>query len=101
MKSFVQTEKECYLCRKLFGICNDRGLHLHHVYEGWGNRSVSDRNGFVIWLCAKHHNMSEYGIHFNKDIDLEVKQDVQRMYEAEHSREEFMELIGRNYLDEE
>ena len=70
------------------------------MYEGWGNRAVSDREGFVIWLCAKHHNMSEYGIHFNKDVDLEVKQDVQRMYEETHSRDEFMKLIGRNYLDD-
>jgi len=44
--------------------------------------------------------MSEYGIHFNKDIDLEVKQDVQRKFEETHSRDEFHELIGRNYLDE-
>jgi hypothetical protein len=100
MKSIMQTNKECYLCRKLMDISNDWELHLHHIYEGWGNRKVSDRNGFTIWLCGMHHNLSDYGIHFNKDADLEVKQECQRKYEENHSREEFMQLIGRNYLDE-
>ena len=44
--------------------------------------------------------MSNYDIHFNKDVDLEVKQECQRKFEETHSREEFMEIIGRNYLDE-
>lgn len=101
MTKTIQKNKECYLCRKYFDICNDRGLHLHHVYEGWGNRRKSTEMNAVIWLCPEHHNMSDYGIHFNKDVDLEVKQEVQRWYEEDHSREEFMELIGRNYLDDE
>ena len=100
MKSIMQTEKECYLCRKMFGICTDRGLHKHHIFEGYGRRRQSEEMGAWIWLCAKHHNMSDYGIHFNKDIDMEVKRECQRKYEKTHSREEFMELIGRNYLDE-
>ena len=52
----------------------------------------------VIWCCARHHNMSDEGIHFNKELDLEVKRDFQREYEKTHTREEFMSLIGRNYL---
>ena len=98
MKSRIQNDKECYLCRKLFDICNDVGLHEHHVFEGWGNRRQSEATGMKVWLCAKHHNMSEYGIHFNKDLDLEVKQDAQRIFEQTHSREEFMQIFGRNYL---
>ena len=39
-----------------------------------------------------------HGIHFNKDVDMEVKRECQRRYEENHTREEFMELIGRNYL---
>lgn len=44
--------------------------------------------------------MSDYGIHFNKEIDMEVKRECQRRYEENHTREDFMEKIGRNYLDE-
>ena len=98
MKSIMHDSKECYLCRKYFDICNDRGLHKHHVYEGWGNRSRSEETGCWIWLCGMHHNLSDYGIHFNKDVDLEVKQECQRKFEETHSREEFMDTFGRNYL---
>lgn len=82
----------------MFDICTDRGLHKHHIFEGFGKRAASDRMGCWLWLCAKHHNMSSYGIHFNKDIDMEVKRECQRKYEENHTREEFMEQIGRNYL---
>lgn len=98
MKSYIQDTKECYLCRKLYDVCTDTDLHEHHIYEGWANRSVSEKMGAKIWLCGRHHNLSDQGIHFNKDIDLEVKKEAQRLYEKNHTREEFMELIGKNYL---
>ena len=100
MKSIMQSNKECYLCRKMFGICNERGLHEHHIYEGYGRRRQSEAIGAKVWLCAKHHNMSDYGIHFNKEEDMELKRACQRKFEETHTREEFMELIGRNYLDD-
>lgn len=98
MKSIMQENKECYLCRKYFDICNERGLHKHHVYEGWGNRQRSEDTGCWIYLCGQHHNLSNYGIHFNKDVDMEVKQECQRKFEETHSREEFMDIFGKNYL---
>ena len=98
-KSYIQDKKECYLCRKL-GVSKEYPLHLHHVFEGNANRRISDEMGAVIWLCPEHHNMSNCGIHFNKDVDLEVKREAQRKYEETHTREEFMDLIGRNYLDD-
>lgn len=100
MKSYMQKDKECYLCRRFFGICNDAGLHKHHIYEGNANRRISERMGAWIWLCGRHHNLSGFGIHFNKDIDLEVKRTAQRMYERDHTRDDFVELIGKNYLEE-
>ena len=100
MKSIMQSNKECYLCRKMFGICNERGLHEHHIYEEYGRRRQSEAIGAKVWLCAKHHNMSDYGIHFNKEEDMELKRACQRKFEETHTREEFMELIGRNYLDD-
>lgn len=98
MKSIMQSNKECYLCRKMFNICNERGLHEHHIYEGYGRRRQSEAIGAKVWLCAKHHNMSDYGIHFNKEEDMELKRACQRKFEETHSRDEFMEKIGRNYL---
>lgn len=93
MKSVLQKEKECMICKTTIG------LHEHHVFEGWGNRAQSEKYGMKIWLCGKHHNLSNEGIHFNKDFDLAVKQMAQEYFE-EHcgDREYFMRIFGRNYL---
>lgn len=95
MVSIFQKERECYVCK------TPLGLHLHHIYFGTGNRRVSDDNGFTVYLCGAHHNLSDYGVHFNVELDQQLKQECQRKYEETHSREEFMALIGRNYIDEE
>ena len=90
--SILQKDKKCLVCGDKYG------LHLHHVYGGHANRKISDKLGFVVWLCGKHHNLSNDGVHFNKDLDLMIKRACQREYEKTHSREEFMGHIGKNYL---
>ena len=42
--------------------------------------------------------MSNNGIHFDKEFDLRVKRLCQKKFEETHTREEFIALIGRNYL---
>lgn len=51
-----------------------------------------------VWLCARHHT-SDYGVHFNKELDLKLKRMGQKKFEEKHTREEFIRLFGRNYLD--
>lgn len=92
MKSIMQTEKRCYLTGAE-GI----PLHKHHIYGG-PNRRISEANGFWIYLIPRLHNMSNDGVHFNAGLDLKLKQECQLKYEETHTREEFMELIGRSYL---
>lgn len=92
-KSILQTEKECYITGSTYN------LHIHHIYGG-GRRKISDKHGFVVYLTGALHNQSNEGVH-GKDghaLDLKLKQDCQRKFEENHSREEFIELIGRNYL---
>lgn len=91
MKSILQDEKKCYITGRT------GRLHLHHIYFG-ANRKISDKNGFTIWLIPELHNMSNQGIHFNRDFDLAIKRDCQRKFEENHTREEFIKLIGKNYL---
>ena len=93
MKSILQTEKECYLCGST--------LHLekHHIFMS-ALRPKSERNGFVVWLCSFHHRDGKEGVHGNRPIDLKLKADCQREYEKTHSRDEWMKLIKRNYLEE-
>lgn len=90
--SILQDEKKCYVC----GVT--KYLHKHHIFGG-PNRDISEREGFYIWLTPHWHNAGDQGIHFNKEFDLKVKRECQAKYEETHSREEFMALIGRNYLD--
>lgn len=95
--SILQDEKKCYIT----GYEGD-GLDCHHIYFGTGNRRISDENGFWVWLRHDFHieNSPNNTPHNDKKVDLWLKQDCQRKFEETHSREEFMELIGRNYLDD-
>lgn len=91
MESIIQQEKQCLVCH-----CT-RGLHKHHVFYG-PLRRISEKEGFTVWLCTRHHNMSNSGVHFDRELDLEIKRLGQHVYEQAHSREEFIKLIGKNYL---
>jgi len=42
--------------------------------------------------------MSDFGIHFDKDLDLKVKQMAQEVFEQDHSRDEFRQIFGKSYL---
>ena len=94
--SILQDEKKCYLT----GYEGD-GLDCHHIYFGWGNRRVSDENGFWVWLRHDFHiaDSENKTPHNDSSVDLMLKQDCQRKFEETHPREEFMQLVGRNYLD--
>ena len=75
-------------------------MHLHHVFEGTGRRSISDRYGLTVWLCAKHHNMSDEGVHFNRELDLALKEAAQKkaMEYYKLTVEDFIKIMGKNYL---
>lgn len=64
-------------------------LDPHEIYGG-SNRKRSIINGFVILLCRNCHN--------NEKIILDIRKKTQKKYEKNHTREEFIELIGKNYL---
>lgn len=98
-ESILQTEKECYICRKRYGMRAVGGLQVHHIYFG-KNRKISDANGFWVWLLPIYHTESNIAVHCKNGeaLDRELKEDCQRKYEETHSREEFIKLIGRSYL---
>ena len=92
MKSIMQEDKYCFVCGKR------NNLHLHHIYFG-KNRKVSDKNGFTCYLCYEHHE-GTFGVHgkYGHELDLRLKRECQKHFENTRSRNEFMNLIGRNYL---
>ena len=91
-KSIMQTEKRCRVCGTTYG------LHEHHIFYGTANRKQSEKHGFKVYLCGRHHNLSEEGVHFDHELDLRIKRDCQSVFEKTHSREEFISIIGKNYL---
>ena len=95
MKSIIQNEKKCFVTGAT------EGLHLHHIFFGSGDRKVSDENGFIVWLRWDMHIADSPNAtpHNDRGTDLFYKRMCQRKYEETHSREEFMSLIGRNYLE--
>lgn len=92
METVIQSNKECYVCGQT------TNLHSHRVFFGSANRKLSEKYGMKVWLCGAHHNQSNAGVHFNRQLDLRLKMDAQRVFEKQHSREEFMQIFGRNYL---
>jgi hypothetical protein len=74
-----------------------KGLHEHHVFDGQ-NKQISEENGFKVYLCWQHHTYGQQAVHNNIDNMRLIQQDIQREYEKTHTREQFMRLIGRNYL---
>jgi hypothetical protein len=77
------------------GICENcdkysNRLDPHEVYGG-SNRKRSIKNKFVKLLCRDCHE--------NQDILNKIKKEMQIEYEKTHTREEFIKLIGKSYLD--
>lgn len=91
MKSIIQTEKQCFVCGQEYG------LHEHHIFEGTGRRKQSEKYGMKVWLCGRHHNLSNEGIHFNKELDLRVKRIAQKKFEETYKDLDFVRIFGRNY----
>ena len=90
--SILQADRECF-------VCGSRNIHIHEVYFG-RNRNNSIKDGCCIFLCPRHHNMSDEGIHFNQELDLRVKQEMEKKWLEYYDKtiEDFIKRYGRNYL---
>ena len=91
-----RTEGTCYLCVRLH---NNYQLHRyreeHHVFGGQ-NRGISEAEGLKVYLCLDHHRNGSEAVHNNHENMLLLQQDAQRIYEEKHTRQQFIEMIGRN-----
>lgn len=95
MKSIIQSRRECYRTRRTTDI------HEHHIFYGTSNRKNSEKYGLKVYLTGEYHNLSNKGVHFDKAFDTELKQVGQRAFESTHgSREDFIRIFGKNYLDD-
>lgn len=79
-------------------VCGSTYVEMHHIYHGTANRKQADKYGYIIPLCREHHTGNN-GIHFNKEMDLHWKKTAQIHFEFHYgSREDFINIFGRNYL---
>lgn len=74
-------------------ICGGKATDMHEIYCG-AKRQVSMKNGFCVPLCRGCHNY----ITNNEQLSKVLKRQCQRKFEETHTRDEFIKLIGRNYL---
>ena len=80
--------------------CEDCGspyAQTHEVYGGAGRRQVSMKYGMQRRLCDRCHRYLTTAR--GHDRDMELKKMYQERFEKNHSREEFIRLFGRNYLE--
>lgn len=89
--SILNNLDTCYFCGK-------PAQCIHEVYYGTANRKISIKNGFCVGLCHGEHNLYTKSVHNDRKMDLELKQLYQKEYEKNHTREEFIKLIGKSYL---
>ena len=96
MDSRIQTEKECYFCGR-----RDQ-LHSHHIFGGNPGRKNSEKYGLKVWLCMEHHT-GDTGVHKNPrgQLNWNLKRLGQQTFEREcGDRNKFMEIFGKNYLED-
>lgn len=99
MKSIMQTEKRCWLCKKRHEYGPNR-LEEHHCFGGNPNRKLSEKYGLKVYLCGDtcHRNGPE-SAHRCGETMQQLHEAGQRAFEEHYgSREEFMRTFGRNYL---
>lgn len=91
-ESILSKQRKCLVCE------TTQNLHRNHVFYGSGNRKLSEKYGCWVYLCAKHHNMSNEGVHFNKQLDEEIKKKTQEAFIKAYPDKDFLRIFGRNYL---
>ena len=89
----MQDIKQCYVCN------TTNNIHIHEVYYG-KNRQKSIEDGCCVYLCGKHHNQSNDGVHFNHELDTKLKQQMQMHWMNHYDKtiDDFIKRYGKNYL---
>ncbi len=92
MKSIIQDRKECI-------VCGSWNVEDHHIFFGAAKRKISEKYGLKVWLCPTHHRGTN-GVHGKNGhkLDMQLKELGQKAFEWKHTREEFLERFGKNYL---
>lgn len=85
---FADDLEHCYITKSPY-------VALHHIFGG-ANRKRSEKYGFILPLRPDWHNMSNYSVHSDRDLDLKYKCMAQDYY-LEHygSQDDFRREFGK------
>lgn len=93
MKSIIHDGRRCYLCGSDY-----EALDWHHIFGG-ANRKWSEKYGLKVRLCHNRcHIFGERSVHKCKETSDKLKVIGQKKFEETHTRQEFMEIFGKNYI---
>lgn len=85
----------CYLCGK-YGPTEE-----HHIFGG-PNRRLSEEYGLKVNLCLECHQTGAAAVHRNKETMQMLHELGQQAFENQiGSRDGFMKIFGRNYIEDE
>ena len=98
MSKSIMEPKGAYQCWN----CGDtRNLEVHHIFFGVRARKKSEQYGQKVHLCPACHRYAKTGVHGgNKELDLSLKQEAEKLFEQKYGRELFRQEFGRFYTDE-
>lgn len=74
-------------------LCGQKKNDIHEVYGG-SNRQQSMKYGFCVPLCRFHHQVVTMMPLHNRQLQIWCQSE----FEKTHTRKEFMDIIGKNYL---
>ncbi len=89
----------CFLCARLHNDFGYKYTEEHHILFGSGQRENSEAEGLKVYLCLDHHRTGKEAVHNNQEIRELLCRIAQEEYEKTHTREEWMEISRKNYLD--
>lgn len=66
----------------------------------WTKEKFGEAEGLKVYLCLEHHISGKEAVHNNAEMMRLLREDGQRAFEQKYTREEFMKMFGKNYLEE-
>jgi len=90
--SIIQDEVACF-----FNNENTTHLVIHHCLNGIAYRHKCDEDGLWVWVSPEIHRYMHETAE-GRELLMLLKRTAQRAYERTHTRKEFMERYGKNYL---
>lgn len=103
-QSIIQRKADwnrCYLCMLLKDDYVEKHCETHHAFDGVARRKKSEAEGLTVRLCIPHHREGPEAVHRNRQMMLIIQRAAQRAYEKDHTRQQWMELMRKNYLEDE